>query len=59
MYLPSGLKIETDFPLHRAIWDVLLTALLAAVTFGVALFIFPYFSQKEVMNRSFIVNEAG
>jgi uncharacterized membrane protein YjgN (DUF898 family) len=59
MFLQSGLKIETDFPMHRAIRDVVLTAVLAALTFGVALFVFPYFSQKEVMNRSFIVNDEG
>ncbi|MAP96390.1 MAG: hypothetical protein CMK07_15705 [Ponticaulis sp.] len=55
----SGLKIESEFPAMEAIKDAIITAILTPITFGLVLFIFPYFFQRDVLDRSFVVDAEG
>lgn len=55
----SGLKIESEFPWHEGLKDAIITAILTPLTFGLVLFIFPYFFQRDVLDRSFVVDAEG
>ena len=59
MNLVPGARIQSEFPLHRAIKDVILTAILSPLTFGLVLFIFPYYFQRDTLDHSFVVDAEG
>lgn len=54
-----GMKIQSEFPASEAIKDAIITAILTPLTFGLVLFIFPYFFQRDVLDRSFVVDAEG
>lgn len=58
-FMSPGMKIESEFPAFEAIKDGLIAAILTPITFGLVLFIFPYFFQRDVLDHSFVVDADG
>ena len=51
--------ISSEFSIGSAIGTVILWMILTVITLGLAAFFFPYFYQKDVLNRSYVVDGAG
>lgn len=54
-----GRKFLCEFSVAEAIGQFVIWVLLSLVTFGLALFVLPYYFIKAPMNRTFIVDEEG
>lgn len=59
MNVPRLTEIKSEFSVGSSIGAVIVWILLTLITFGLALFFFPYFFQKDVINKSFVVDGAG
>lgn len=59
--LASGppVRVESTFSVIEAIGHIVLWILLTLVTLGFALFIFPYYAQKLVVGRFYLVDRNG
>ena len=54
-----AVRFRSDFSVLEAFGQVILWIILSIVTFGFALFVFPYYAQKSVLNRIEAVNNQG
>ncbi|MDF3348951.1 hypothetical protein HKX17_02115 [Sulfitobacter sp. KE34] len=55
----NGYKLKCDFSVGEAIGQIIIWILLSVITFGLALFVLPYYFLKAPMNRSTLVDPAG
>lgn len=53
------LRMRSDFTIAEALGQVVIWILLGIITLGLALFVFPYYVEKVVLNRIHIVNARG
>lgn len=60
-YSPSSrpTKFRCDFGIAETIGQVIIWILLSIVTLGLALFVFPYYFNKVVLNRTEILDAGG
>ena len=54
-----GQRFESEFSLGDALGQLLIWLLLVLVTFGLALFILPYYVLKAPINRTFVLDASG
>ncbi|WP_300375536.1 DUF6693 family protein [Henriciella sp.] len=59
MALPRLTQVKSEFSVGSSIGTVIVWMLLTLITLGIAAFFFPYFYQKDVLNRSFVVDGTG
>lgn len=55
----NGFKLKCDFGTAEAIGQLLIWLVLVIVTFGLALFVMPYYLLKAPMNRTVLVDDSG
>ncbi|QBY02370.1 hypothetical protein E2K80_17815 [Rhodophyticola sp. CCM32] len=54
-----GSNLKCEFSLSEAIGQLIIWILLAIITFGLALFVLPYYFVKAPINRTFVVDRDG
>lgn len=54
-----GSRIRCEFSVGEAIGQLIIWILLSIVTFGLALFVLPYYFVKAPVNRSYLVDKDG
>lgn len=57
--MQSATKFRCDFGIGDSIGHVLIWVLLTIVTFGLALFVFPYYLMKAVVNETTVLASDG
>lgn len=59
MILGSGQRFRCDFSLTEALGQLLIWVLLTLVTFGLALFVLPYYFLKAPINKTYVLDASG
>lgn len=54
-----GYRLECEFTVSAAIGQLIIWLILALVTFGLALFVLPYYFVRAPINRSYLLDPAG
>jgi len=55
----NGYKLKCDFSLGEAIGQLIIWILLSIITFGLALFVLPYYFLKAPLNRCTLIDPTG
>ncbi|MBN2761080.1 MAG: hypothetical protein JXQ79_11310 [Rhodobacteraceae bacterium] len=59
MILGSGQRFRCDFGFAEALGQLLIWVLLTIVTFGLALFVLPYYFLKAPINKTYVLDSQG
>lgn len=59
MILGAGQRFRCDFSLTEALGQLVIWLLLTLVTFGLALFVLPYYFLKAPINKTFVLDAQG
>ena len=54
-----GSKFKCEFSVSEAIGQLIIWILLSIITFGLALFVLPYYFLKAPLNRTYVVDRDG
>lgn len=59
MNLDVGQRLRCDFSLSEALGQLVIWVLLVLVTFGLALFVLPYYFLKAPINKTYVLDAQG
>ena len=59
MHAARMTQIKSEYSIGSAIGSVIIWAILTVITLGIGLFFFAYYFQKDVINKSYVVDSAG
>lgn len=53
------MRLRADVAIFDILGHLLIWLILSIVTFGIALFFFPYSFSKFIINRTYVIDESG